>query len=218
MRDAGTGVVCRDGAAVCNAKEVWHFMKAPSKSIRWHHSTVSLWQGDITEHDVDAIVNAANAALAGGGGVDGAIHRAAGPQLAEACRKVRESLGGRLLDTAEPVITLGYRLPARHVIHVVGPIWGKDIPEDHYLAEAYRRCIRLAAQHGLRTVAFPSISTGAFGCPVTWAAPIDVEAILDELQQTSLEEVRLVLFSAGDLAVYTQALDEALMARGWRES
>jgi O-acetyl-ADP-ribose deacetylase (regulator of RNase III) len=192
-------------------------MKAPSRTIQWGESTLSLWQGDITTHDVDAVVNAANAALAGGGGVDGAIHRAAGPELLEACRKIRqEQLGGRLLATAEPVITPGFRLPARFVIHVVGPICGVDERPDELLVQAYRRCIALAASRGLARIAFPSISTGAFGCKVGWAAPIALGAILDQLRETQLAEVRMVLFTESDLKVYSQALDEVLAARGWR--
>ncbi len=162
--------------------------------------------GDLTQVTVDAIVNAANRTLMGGGGVDGAIHRAAGPQLLEACRDIRrQQLSNGYLDTATPVITSGFALPAKHVIHVVGPICGADPNPGVNLASTYSRCLLLADLHQLRSIAFPSISTGAFGCPVKWAAEIAVRAVLDVLPTCRyLEEARFVLFSQGDYEIYTK--------------
>src|SRR5512138_476534 len=130
---------------------------------------ISIWQGDLTTLDVDAIVNAANSTLLGGGGVDGAIHRRAGPELLEECR----TLGGA--RTGEAKITGGYRLKARHVIHCVGPVWhGGKRGEAEALASCYRDALRLVEQHGLRGVAFPAISTGAYGYPIEAATEIAV--------------------------------------------
>jgi O-acetyl-ADP-ribose deacetylase len=154
-------------------------------------------QGDITRQEVDAIVNAANEALLGGGGVDGAIHRAAGPELKEECRKI----GG--CPTGEARITKGYRLPARHVIHTVGPVWrGGDRGEPEKLASCYRSALRLAVEHGAKTITFPGISTGVYGYPLedaTRIAMTTVRACLADM--TSIEEVRFVTF--GDEATET---------------
>lgn len=136
---------------------------------------IRIWQGDITTLDVDAIVNAANSSLLGGGGVDGAIHRAAGPDLLAECR----TLGG--CPTGEARITQGYRLPARHVIHTVGPVWqGGEQSEDALLASAYRNSLKLARENGLHSIAFPAISTGIFGFPAERAARIAIETIRTE--------------------------------------
>jgi O-acetyl-ADP-ribose deacetylase (regulator of RNase III) len=160
---------------------------------------------DITSQRVDSIVNAANSSLLGGGGVDGAIHRAAGPQLLEACRK----LGG--CPTGEARITPGFRLPAPWVIHTVGPVWhGGEHAEDALLAACYRNTLLLAAQYGLRTLAFPNISTGAYGFPLRRAAAIAIEEIRAGLRQnTELHEVRCVCFDIESQAVLRDALAHA---------
>ena len=157
-------------------------------------------QADITTLDVDAIVNAANNSLLGGGGVDGAIHRAAGPALLEECRKLD---GCR---TGEAKITKGYKLPARHVIHTVGPVWhGGDRGEAELLRSCYRNCLALAAEHSLRSIAFPGISTGAYGYPKEAAAAIAVATVREclEQQEGQLAEVIFCCFSAADLQIYT---------------
>ncbi|MBA7620557.1 MAG: O-acetyl-ADP-ribose deacetylase [Calditrichaeota bacterium] len=166
------------------------------------NTRITLVQGDITTQQVDAIVNAANERLLGGGGVDGAIHRAAGPQLLAECR----TIGG--CPTGEARITKGYRLPARFVIHTVGPIWqGGERNEPELLASCYRSSLQLAVDNGVKTVAFPSISTGVYGFPIELAAPIAIGTVQDFLaDETSIEEVRFVCFSAGDKAVYEQEL------------
>ena len=152
---------------------------------------IEVVQGDITKLDVDAIVNAANHSLLGGGGVDGAIHRAAGPELVAEC----ETLGG--CRTGEAKITRGYRLPARWVIHTVGPVWqGGGKGEDELLASAWRSSLNLAAEKGLHTIAFPSISTGAYGFPVDRAARIAVRATADFLSSHGIpERVTVVCFN-----------------------
>ena len=160
--------------------------------------------GDITRQEVDAIVNAANTSLLGGGGVDGAIHRAAGPELLEECRR----LGG--CPTGNARITRAYRLPARWVIHTVGPFWsGGGRHEDELLASCYRHSLELAAEHQLRTVAFPSISTGAYRFPIDRAAPIAVRMIREFLADHPLpEQVTIVAYRSADEAVYRAALDD----------
>jgi len=159
--------------------------------------------GDITRQAVDAIVNAANTTLLGGGGVDRAIHRAAGVELLEACRRI----GG--CPTGEARITAGYRLPAKHVIHTVGPVWsGGRRREPELLRGCYVNSLRLAAEHDLTSIAFPSISTGAYGYPIEQAAGIAVDTVREVLRgPTSLELVRFVCFSAADLEVYRRLLD-----------
>ena len=173
------------------------------KSRRIAGTLLELVQGDITRQDTDAIVNAANTTLLGGGGVDGAIHRAGGPSIVEECRR----LGG--CATGDAKLTGAGRLPARHVIHAVGPVYrdGRH-GEAELLASAYRRSLEVAMTHGLRSVAFPSISTGAYRFPIAEAATIalgTVAAVAAE-RQGALELVRFVLFSAADFAVYAQAL------------
>jgi O-acetyl-ADP-ribose deacetylase (regulator of RNase III) len=164
-------------------------------------------RGDITRETTDAIVNAANSTLLGGGGVDGAIHRAGGPAILEECRRLRERLPEGL-PPGDAVLTGSGQLPCRHVIHTVGPVWsGGARGEAETLARSYRSSLALAARHGLRSVAFPSISTGAYGYPVAQAAMVALAAVREALQApASPRLVRFVLFSEGDLAVYRTAL------------
>lgn len=163
-------------------------------------------QGDITAQAVDAIVNAANSSLLGGGGVDGAIHRAGGPAILEECR----TLGG--CETGDAKATTAGDLPARHVIHTVGPVWrGGDHAEDELLASCHRRSLEVAGGLGCRTVAFPAISTGAFGFPIERASGIALATTRDELErQAVIERVTFVLFSEDDLAVYRSKLSSSV--------
>ena len=156
--------------------------------------------GDITVQEVDALVNAANSSLLGGGGVDGAIHRAGGPDILEECRELRRTRYPEGLPTGEAVITTGGRLPARHVIHTVGPVYGREGGrEAELLAACYRNSLALAVEHGLKTLAFPSISTGAFGYPRDEAAAVASAAVAEHLKGDDLiGEVRLVFFSQQD--------------------
>jgi O-acetyl-ADP-ribose deacetylase (regulator of RNase III) len=160
--------------------------------------------GDITRQASDAIVNAANSALAGGGGVDGAIHRAGGPRILEECLEIRRTLYPGGLPVGEAVITTGGLLPARYVIHTVGPVWGSEGGrEAELLAACYRNSLQLASAHKLRSVAFPSISTGAFGYPREEAAAVASAAISEFLiGNDAPAEVHLVFFSRGDMELF----------------
>ncbi len=170
---------------------------------------VKLIQGDITEQETDAIVNAANSALAGGGGVDGAIHRAGGPAIMEECHRIITQIGR--LETGKAVITSGGKLKAKYVIHTVGPVWrGGTGGEAKLLTSAYQESLRLASEYGLKSISFPSISTGAYGYPVAEAARVALRAVVDFLRQceTSLQEVYFVLYDARTYNTYTSKLAE----------
>jgi len=170
-------------------------------------SRLELVEGDITEQDTEAIVNAANPSLLGGGGVDGAIHRAAGPELLEECR----TLGGCQIGDAR--ITKGYRLKAKHVIHTVGPIYHQEGPERaaELLASAYRRSLEVASENKVHLVSFPSISTGAYGYPMEEAAPIALQTAINYLEShADIALVRFVLFGRRAYQVYEKALQQIL--------
>ena len=165
---------------------------------------VTISVGDITKEFVDAIVNAANSSLLGGGGVDGAIHRAGGPEILAACNEIRRTQYPDGLPTGQAVITTGGRLPAKHVIHTVGPVYSRGgADKAELLAACYRNSLELAAKHGLKTTAFPAISTGVYGYPMSEGAAVSSHAIEKFLRADKLiQEVRLVFFAAGDAEVF----------------
>lgn len=166
-----------------------------------NQSTLELVQGDITSQDVEAIVNAANNSLLGGGGVDGAIHRAAGPELLAECRTLHGCA------TGDAKITRGYRLKARHVIHTVGPVYSGAPQDAELLASAYRRSLEVASENHLQSMAFPSISTGAYGYPVQQAAPLALKTVLEYLTaHTDITLVRFVLYDARTFDAYKTTL------------
>ena len=169
---------------------------------------ISIIEGDITKHNVEAIVNAANGTLLGGGGVDGAIHRAAGPKLMEECRR----LGG--CETGEAKITHGYYLPARWIIHTVGPVWnGGHDHEDELLSRCYSNSLSLAAERRIQTIAFPSISTGAYGFPIERASRVALSAIDAHLSTSPFPQtITVVCYSHADFVVYARAEKEMLNA------
>lgn len=161
-------------------------------------------QGDITNQpDLDVVVNAANARLMPGGGVAGAIHRAAGPELAEACAPLAP------IQPGEAVMTEGFGLPNSHIIHCLGPVYGVDEPSDSLLADCYRHAVQLAEQHGLKSVGFPALSTGAFGYPLEAAARVAFATLLAEVEcLASVQLIRFVLFSERDRELHQRVLDE----------
>lgn len=173
---------------------------------RFGATDLLLRQGDITGEVADAIVNAANSGLLGGGGVDGAIHRAGGPSIMEECRAIRARQGG--CPTGQAVITRAGRLRARYVVHAVGPVWqGGHQSEPDLLASAYRASLALAAQYGARTVAFPSLSTGVYHYPLDLAAPIALGVARDyALAHQTFREIRFILYSADTFAAFAAAL------------
>ncbi len=178
--------------------------------IRVSSSRLELIEGDITQQNTDAIVNAANTTLLGGGGVDGAVHRAGGPQILAECRRI----GG--CPTGEARLTTGGRLKAKYVIHAVGPVYrdGKS-GEPELLASAHRNSLRLASQHGIRSLAFPAISTGAYGYPMNEAAKIALRTTIDYLKaHPEIELVRFVLFGQRAYEVYEAALREIMAEAG----
>jgi len=184
-------------------------MGSSSEQVIINKAKISIEQGDITRQATDAIVNAANSSLMGGGGVDGAIHRAGGPAILEECKKIVARQGR--LPTGKAVITTGGKLPAKHVIHTVGPIWhGCAKGEVELLQSAYRESLKLAADNNLTSVSFPSISTGAYGYPVEKAAITAIKTVVEFLREkeTSLKEVIFVLFDSTTYKTYAAALQE----------
>lgn len=161
--------------------------------------------GDITKFEADAIVNAANSSLLGGGGVDGAIHRAGGPAILEACKQIRNRQGG--CKTGEAVITTAGKLPAQYVIHTVGPVWnGGNHNEEALLASAYTNSLKLAEEHGVKTIAFPNISTGIYGFPKEKAAVIAVQTVSD-FREKLIKKVTFVCFDKENFDLYNKLLD-----------
>ncbi len=195
--------------------------------IQFASTHLRIVRGDICDQDVDAIVNAANSSLMGGGGVDGAVHARGGPQVTEACRRIVESDWPGGLPAGRAVITPGGRLPARHVIHTVGPVWrGGESLEEMVLADAYRNSLSLAVARGLRSVAFPAISTGAYGYPIERAARVALGTTRvflvgglnipppGRVRRSTLEDVRFVLLREHDAEVYERALVEIFDVTG----
>jgi O-acetyl-ADP-ribose deacetylase (regulator of RNase III) len=184
-------------------------MEKETVQMEVNGARILIIQGDITRQATDAIVNAANSSLMGGGGVDGAIHRAGGPAILEDCKKIVDRQGR--LPAGRAVITTGGNLPAKHVIHTVGPVWhGGDSGEAGLLESAYRESLKIAAENNLASVSFPSISTGAYGYPVEQAAEVAVSTVVAFLREekTSVEEVVFVLFDSKTYEAYEAALEK----------
>ena len=175
--------------------------------LQWGKTKVSIVRGDITDQKVDAIVNAANSSLMGGGGVDGAIHRGGGPEILRECRRVRQDEWPAGLPAGRAVITTGGRLMAKYVIHTVGPVWrGGHENEPEVLADCYRNALEIARSRGMKSVAFPSISTGAYGYPIQEASRVALKTVKDYTEKThALSEVVFVLFSEDDMRTYAKA-------------
>jgi O-acetyl-ADP-ribose deacetylase (regulator of RNase III) len=182
------------------------------EEFRVGKAKIILVQGDITDMDTDAIVNAANPKLMGGGGVDGAIHRKGGPKILEECKRIRATEWPDGLPTGKAVITSGGNLKAKYVIHTVGPVWrGGSSGEPELLAEAYRSSLRLAVSKQLKTIAFPAISIGAYGYPIEEASKITISTVREFLEkEDNLEKVVFVLFSKQDFEIYRKAAEEKL--------
>ena len=186
-------------------------MEKQTREVMVNQARLAIVQGDITKQATDAIVNAANPGLMGGGGVDGAIHRAGGSAILEECKQIVAKQGR--LPTGKAVITTGGNLGAKHVIHTVGPIWrGGSKGEATLLESAYRESLKLAAEQKLTSVSFPSISTGAYGYPVAEAAEVAIRAVVSSLREqvTSVKEVVFVLFDSRTYQAYSSALEEVV--------
>jgi O-acetyl-ADP-ribose deacetylase (regulator of RNase III) len=190
-------------------------MENKANEVTINQTRLCLLQGDITRQTSDAIVNAANPSLMGGGGVDGAIHRAGGPAILEECKQIVARQGR--LATGKAVITTGGNLKAKHVIHTVGPVWhGGSKGEAELLASAYRESLKMAAENKLASISFPSISTGVYGYPVNEATKVAISTVITFLQQgaTSIKEVVFVLFDGRTFDAYASALREAAAGMG----
>lgn len=208
-------LICIFGSLIASSKPLTHnpagghLVMANISSYQYGKVTIECQQRDIArQEDMDAVVNAANAQLMPGGGVAGAIHRAAGRGLAEECKPLAP------IEPGEAVITGAHNLPNKHVIHCLGPVYGQDRPEDELLDACYRNALRLAEENNLKSIAFPSISTGAFGYPVEPAAHVAMGAVRDFDGYRSLRTVRFVLFSKKDLGVYCEALELVFQPAG----
>ncbi|MCM3789657.1 O-acetyl-ADP-ribose deacetylase [Domibacillus indicus] len=179
-------------------------------------NVLELMVGDITEQTTEAVVNAANGSLLGGGGVDGAIHQAAGHALMDECKKIRtEQLNGEELATGEAVLTKGYELPAQYVIHTVGPVWGGGSEgEEEKLASCYQNTLMLAADNGIKSIAFPSISTGVYGFPIEQAAVVALRTVIDFLEKQAFGYVAFTLFSDHDYRIYEAAMNRVMQEEG----
>ena len=194
-------------------------MENQATEVTVNQAKLRIIQGDITRQATDAIVNAANSSLMGGGGVDGAIHRAGGPAILEECKQIVARQGR--LPTGKAVMTTGGNLKAKYVIHTVGPIWhGGNRGEPELLASAYQQSLKIAAENNLNSVSFPSISTGAYGYPVSQASEVALDAVITFLNHStaSLREVVFVLFDSRTFGVYSSALREIAGKRGWHLS
>lgn len=180
--------------------------------FRVGRTEIILIRGDITNVDADAIVNAANSTLMGGGGVDGAIHARGGPQILEECKHIRATRWANGLPTGEAIMTSGGNLKAKHVIHTVGPIWREGTSEEpRLLKQAYQNSLKLAVQVGLKSIAFPSISTGAYGYPIEKAVEVAIAAVKEFLKnEDGLDRIAFVLFTKHDFDIYREEAKRAL--------